>query len=127
MHAKEIENISSLKPFERYRYFMGKIADFEVLYSLKSKEGNYAISESENLYMFPMWSHKEFAQLNLDSGWENFEIIEISLDKLEKEIIPFISDNNYRINVFPLNNKTGFVVNIEEFRRDLDIELEDYQ
>ena len=36
MHAKEIENISSLKPFERYRYFMGKIADFEVLYSLKS-------------------------------------------------------------------------------------------
>ena len=77
--------------------------------------------------MFPMWSHKEFAQLNLDNGWENFEIIEISLDKLEKEIIPFISDNNYRINVFPLNNKTGFVVNIEEFRRDLEIELEDYQ
>lgn len=127
MHPKQIENVCNLKPFERYRYFMGKIADFEVLYSLKSKSGNYAISEAENLYMFPMWPQREFAQLNLDNGWEHFEIIEISLDKLEKEILPFISDNNYRINVFPLNNKTGFVVNIEEFKRDLEIELEDYQ
>ena len=68
----------------------------------------------------------KYYQSRLPKYW-NFEIIEISLDKLEKEIIPFISDNNYRINVFPLNNKTGFVVNIEEFRRDLEIELEDYQ
>ncbi|MDF2553335.1 MAG: hypothetical protein K0R77_2610 [Chryseobacterium sp.] len=127
MHVKEIETVSNLEPFERYNYFIKKIADFEILYSLKSLEGNFAISETNNKYMFPIWSHEEFAKLNLNKEWENFEICEISLEELEEGIFHFILENNYLINVFPMNNKTGFVVNLEEFKRDLSIELENYQ
>ena len=127
MHVKEIETVSNLETFKRYNYFIKKIADFEILYSLKSLEGNFAISETDNEYMFPVWSHEEFAKLNLNKEWGNFEICEISLEELEKEIFPFILENNYLINVFPINNKTGFVVNLEEFKRDLSIELENYQ
>lgn len=127
MHQKEIENILNLGSFERYKYFIKKIADFEVLYSLKSSQGNFAISETDNQFMLPLWSHKEFAKLNLNSGWENFEIYEISLEELEADIFPFILENNYLINVFPHNHKTGFVVNLEEFKRDLEEELENYQ
>lgn len=127
MHVKEIETVSNLEPFERYNYFIKKIADFEILYSLKSLEGNFAISETDDKYMFPIWSHEEFAKLNLNKEWENFEICEISLEELEEEIFHFVLENNYLINVFPMNNKTGFVVNLEEFKRDLSIELENYQ
>lgn len=127
MHVKEIETVSSLEPFERYNYFIKKIADFEILYSLKSLEGNFAISETDDKYMFPVWSHKEFAKLNLNKEWRSFEICKISLEELEEEIFYFILENNYLINVFPMNNKTGFVVNLEEFKRDLSIELENYQ
>ena len=127
MHQKEIENILKLESFDRYNYFIKKISDLEVLYSLKSPEGNFAISEIDKHYMLPLWSHEEFAKLNLNAGWENFEIYEISLEKLEADIFSFILENNYLINVFPLNSKTGFVVNLEEFKRDLEEELENYQ
>jgi len=36
-------------------------------------------------------------------------------------------ENNYLINVFPMNNKTGFVVSLEEFERDLSEELKNYE
>jgi len=127
MHQKEIENVSNLEPFERYEYFIKKIADFEVLFSLKSSEGNFAISETDDKYMLPLWSHEEFAKQNLNAGWESFQVYEISLEELETDIFSFISENNYLINVFPLNNKTGFVVNLEEFKRDLEEELEKIQ
>ncbi len=38
----------------------------------------------------------------------------------------FIIENEYLINVFPIGNKTGFVVNINEFIKDLNDELEWY-
>jgi len=104
MHVKEIETVSNLETFKRYNYFIKKIADFEILYSLKSLEGNFAISETDNEYMFPVWSHEEFAKLNLNKEWGNFEICEISLEELEKEIFPFILENNYLINVLILKN-----------------------
>lgn len=127
MHPKEIETVSNLKPFDRYKYFIKKIADFEVLYTIKSLEGNFAISETDNYLMFPVWSHQKFAKLNLNKEWLNFKIIEISLEELSEKIYPFILENNYLINVFPMNNKTGFVVSLEEFERDLSEELKNYE
>ena len=127
MHIKEIETVSNLKPFDRYNYFIKKIADFEILYTLKSSEGNFAISEVDNHFMLPLWSHKEFAALNLDKEWLDFEVFEISLEELTDKFFPFILKNGYLINVFPMNNKTGFVVSLKEFERDLSEELENYQ
>jgi len=127
MHIKEIKTVSNLKPFDRYNYFIKKIADFETLYTLKNLEGDFAISEVDNHFMFPLWSHKEFATLNLDKEWQYFTIFEISLEELTDEIFPFILKNDYLINVFPMNDKTGFVVSLEELKRDLSEELENYQ
>lgn len=34
MHSKEIENVISLEPIERYKYFIKKVADWEVFFTL---------------------------------------------------------------------------------------------
>lgn len=43
MHTKEIEAVSALQPFERYKYFIKKIADSELVYTLV---------DTNNMYVF---------------------------------------------------------------------------
>ncbi|WP_228455545.1 DUF2750 domain-containing protein [Chryseobacterium potabilaquae] len=122
-----MENILKLEPFERYKYFIKKIADWEVFYTLIDKNGEYVLSELEGQKLFPVWSAEEFAKLCMISGWENTAIRKLDLDDLENEIIDFIADSNCLINIFPIYDKTGFVVTLKEFAKDLSEELKNYQ
>ncbi|WP_228457443.1 DUF2750 domain-containing protein [Chryseobacterium indologenes] len=73
-----------------------------------------------------MWSAKEFAELCKIAEWEKYTIKELNLDDFENEIIDFISDNNCLINVFPIYERTEFVVSLTEFSKDLSEELKNY-
>ncbi|AZA77812.1 DUF2750 domain-containing protein [Chryseobacterium joostei] len=126
MNQKEIENVISLEPIERYNYFIKKVADWEIFYTLLNESGEYALSELKDKKLFPMWSAREFAELCKVSGWETYTVKELKLDDLENEIIDFIADQNCLINVFPIYNRTGFVVSLIEFSKDLSEELKNY-
>lgn len=126
MNIKEIESVIKLEPIERYKYAMKKIADWEVFYTLLDEDGNYILSELDGNKLFPLWSAKEYAELCLINGWENYTIKEFNLDDLENEIIDFIADENCLINVFPVEDRTGFVVSLKEFSQDLGEELKNY-
>ena len=43
----------------------------------------------------------------------------IDLDDFENELVDLIADSGYLINVFPVYDRTGFVVSLVEFSRDL--------
>ncbi|MCT2561814.1 DUF2750 domain-containing protein [Chryseobacterium herbae] len=126
MNSKEIENVIKLEPHERYKYFIKKVADWEIFFTMVDKEGNYVTSELDSQKLFPLWSAKELAELCKTSGWEEFTIKQIDLDVLENEIIDYIADSGCLINVFPVYDRTGFVVNLQEFTRDLSEELKNY-
>jgi hypothetical protein len=123
---KEIQSVFALEPFNRYQYLI-KIADNEHLYSLKSKDGNWAISQLEGNNLFPIWSSKEFATNCLIDGWAGFEFEEISLEIFKNNLVNFIENEKFLLNVFPVNSKTGFVLSVDEFVRDLDEELKKYE
>ncbi|WP_286477407.1 DUF2750 domain-containing protein [Empedobacter falsenii] len=113
MHPKEIENILKLNTFDRYQYFIRKIADWEIAYILIFPDGNYAISTIDDKKLFPIWSAKEFAELSKTDGWESCNIIELTFDDFEETLFDYIDENNLLLNVFP-TDKTGF---FRQFRR----------
>ena len=127
LHSKEIERVSNLEPFERYKYFLKRVADSESLYTLKSDNGNYVISEIDDNRLFPMWSAREYAELCKENGWSDCIVEELTLHDLEEEIFDLIASERYLINVFPTQEKTGFIVDLDEFARDLSDELKHYQ
>lgn len=126
MNQKEIENVIILEPFERYQYFIKKVADWEIFFTLLNENGEYALSELENKKLFPMWSAKKYAELCKVSGWEKYIVKELNLDDLEDKIIDFIVDEDCLINVFPVSDRTGFIVSLKEFSKDLSDELKNY-
>ncbi|MFN3773528.1 DUF2750 domain-containing protein [Cloacibacterium normanense] len=124
LKTQEIESVIKLEPFERYKYSLKRIADNETLYTIKRDNETIAISDLDDEKLIPFWSAKQFAELNITDEWNEFYVEEISLDDFENEIVDFINENNFLMNIFPINNKTGFVVSLDEFIRDLNIELE---
>ena len=109
-----------------YKYFIKKVADTEKIYIILDEANNYILSEIENNTLIPVWSNSEFALLCKTNGWENAIIKEITLEWFENNLIDYIENNNLLINVFPVYNKTGFVVDINELARDLNDELKNY-
>jgi hypothetical protein len=123
---KEIEAVSALEPLNRYQYVIKRIVDSDLLYSLIDQKGSWAISELENNKLFPIWSANVFANNCALNAWSGFEYKEITLETFQEVLIDFIEEENLLLNVFPVGIKTGFVVGIKEFARDLADELNRY-
>jgi hypothetical protein len=126
MNTKEIENVSRLKPIERYKYFIKKIADSEELWTIVDINGDYALSDIDDKTFISFWSAKEFIYTNLEEGWKECTPKKLTFDDLEDEIFDTIANKNYLINVFPVNGKSGFIVDLDEFARELSDELKKY-
>lgn len=124
---KEIENVSKLESFKRYRYTIKRIADFEELWTILDKNSDIALSDIEDQTFVSFWPAKEFIGSNLNLEWEECSPYKFDLDDFEEKLIPLIKMENYLINVFPVEGKSGFVVNLDEFIRDLNDELKQYE
>ncbi len=127
LHPKHIENVSKLKSFERYKYVIRKIADYEEFWAIVDKNGDLGLSTIEDKTLISIWSEEDFIADSLNGNWKNHVPFKITLDDFENTIASIIVENDYLLSVFPLNGKTGFVVNVDEFIRDLNEELEQYQ
>ncbi|WP_196893076.1 DUF2750 domain-containing protein [Aureivirga marina] len=126
IHHKEIENVLKLSPFERYKYFIKKVADIEELWTIVDENNKFSIAEIDNKKLISFWSAKEYIKSNLEESWENEIPFKMNLDYFESKIIPLIEEKELLINVFSINGKSGFVVSLREFIRDLNEELELY-
>lgn len=124
--SKEIESVSKLSPFERYNYFIKRVADFEIIYTLVDGNNGLAIADIENKSLLSFWSAEEYAILNAVNEWKDYKPKKITLEEFEDSFIDLIIEKEYLLNIFPMNNKTGFVVNVHEFARDLASEMEKY-
>ena len=128
LNDKEIQSVIKLEPLKRYQYFLKKIADHEKMFALKDEEGNYALSSIDNHILLPLWPFMQYATLaKRNPEWEQYSISEITLNDFKSQLIPLIEANRYLINVFPVGDTTGFILDLEEFNRDLDVELEKYE
>ncbi len=60
LNSKEIESVSKLKPFKRYKYFMKKVADFEELWTVIDNNGDIGLSDIDNNTLFPVWPKEPY-------------------------------------------------------------------
>jgi len=127
IHPKEIENVLKLEPFERYKYFIRKVADFEEFWTIVDDKGDLGVSIVNNKTLISVWTAEDFIKSTLKDNWKNHAPIKMTLDDFEELITPIILENNYLIAVFPVNNKSGFIVTFDEFVKDLNEELEQYE
>lgn len=124
--SKEFKAILELEPFGRYKYLIKRFADLQTIFSLENAQKEIALAKVENKMLISFWPAKEFA-LTLATGlWAHYSEFEISLDLFNNRFIPEIRRGGFLLNIFPVFDKVGFVVDIDEFMVDLNKELDNY-
>ncbi|RZK34189.1 MAG: DUF2750 domain-containing protein [Hymenobacter sp.] len=127
----KIEKVLALKPFDRYQYTIKEVADkevadFELIYTLAHEDGTWALAEVEGKTIVSLWPAAAYAQANATDVWADYKPLAISLDELLSTRLKSFEENGFLINVFSKLGKTGFIVSSDEFRADLEEELENY-
>lgn len=125
LNQHEIDSLSKLEPFDRYQYFIKRVADNQFFYVLKNN-ADFALSSIEDYTLFAVWPFEDYANLCKINEWNEYTAFKVDFEKFDEMLAPIILEQNYLINVFPIDNKTGFIVNLDEFIRDLNTELEQY-
>ena len=127
LHSKEIEAILQQRAPQRYQYFMKRVADSEVMYSLQDEDGDWVMADVDGHGLFCVWPFPEFATACATEGWEGSKVIAIDLTTYQEQDVPLIKEEGLLLNVFSSPTAMGFVVNATEFARDLNTELAHYQ
>lgn len=78
----EVDKVSALKPFDRYKYTVKKVVDFELIYTLAQEDGTWALAEVEGKTIVSLWSAAVYAQANATDAWANYQTLAIPLDEL---------------------------------------------
>ena len=116
--------IQQLPPQERYHHFINTLADTGDLWTLIDDTGSFALFEVENKTVISFWQEEHFIESNLTPDWVECIPFKLDMDALEETVIPFIRQNLYLINVFPVDAKIGHIVTLDDFVTDLNNKFE---
>ncbi|MCO6146565.1 DUF2750 domain-containing protein [Flavobacterium sp. NRK1] len=117
-------NLLLLPPQDRYFHFINTTAETGEIWTILDKNGDFALFEIDNKTVLSFWPEEAFIESNLTPDWKDCIPYKLTIDTLQEIIIPKIRQNNYYINVFPVEAKTGYLVNLNDFVQDLNEELE---
>jgi hypothetical protein len=124
MHKIEIQNLSASN---RYHHFITTLAETGELWTLIDDTGSFALFEVENKTVISFWPEELFIESNLTPDWIDCIPFKLDMDALEETVIPFIRQNHYLINVFPVDSRTGYIVNLTDFVTDLNNQIENIE
>ena len=126
LSSDDIKIISNLSPTERYRHFIQTVAESGELWTVIDRDGNFTLEEIESNTVLSFWTNESFIESNLTPDWKECIPYKLDMDALENVVIPLIRQNNYLINVFPVNSRTGYIVTLIDFVKDLNNTLSRY-
>jgi hypothetical protein len=126
MHIKQLESVFNLESKERYGYLIRKVVDFEQVFLIADKKGNYVTCGTVDEMIIPIWPELEFAQELIKTEWRNcvVKMVELKefmkwMDKLESE--------NYLVGGFPNQKLNSIVVKPIEIKNHLIFECQQYE
>jgi hypothetical protein len=119
VNDKEFAAVSALPAPERYGHFVGQVADWQEVWSLRAPSGWMIVGDDEGRECVPVWPHKCYAEACATGEWEGFEAAAIPLSRWLEAWIPGISRDGRAVAVFPVSGGRGIVVTAERLRDDL--------
>jgi len=126
MHIKQLESVFKLESKERYGYLIRKVADFEQVFLVANKKGNYVTCGNGKEKIIPIWPELEFAQELIKIEWKKCVVKKVQLndfidwmDKLETD--------NYLVGGFPNQKLNSIVVKPVEIKNHLIFQCKQYE
>jgi hypothetical protein len=126
-NSKEIEAVLKLNSQERYIYWIKKVVDQNMIWSLWHIDG-WALGEDDfKHFLIPVWPHPSYAILCAKNEWQEYQPKSIPLNTWMDKWIPGIEKDQRLVAVFPIVNNKGIVIKSHELEKDLKSEISLYE
>jgi hypothetical protein len=100
LSPKEIDVMLNKPAKDRYIYFVKKVADWGLAWTLKDKDGLVTTSDDIGNIAFPVWPFKEYAlRLKIDE-WKECELVKLKLNILTNDILPNLAKDEINVTAF---------------------------
>lgn len=123
-NSKEIEAVVALPAPKRMEYFIGKVTDWEELWSSGDESGWTLMADDSGREVVPVWPAQEYASLCCTGSDTPKKIL--LADWLAKWI-PGTRADGRKIAVFPVPSSQGIVMTPDELEQALTDALQDYE
>lgn len=127
VNEHEFQNVISLSAFDRYQYFLNKVADWEEVWSVRSADGFRMMSDPQGVLCIPVWPAEPYAQACCQEEWADASPVAVSLEDWMAKWLPGIKNDNRKIALFPLPQDQGMVLDSDQLRQDLQELLDEFE
>ena len=110
MHDKEFESVTARPADRRSAYFVKKVADWGLVWSLAADDGWVLAGDDEGHECVPVWPHSRFAAAAATGNWAGHEPRSIELATWLERWTPGILRDGRLVAVFPTPEQNGVVV-----------------
>src|SRR3954468_24859057 len=89
VHPEKFKNLLSMPAQDRYGYFIRRVADAEQVWGLRTPDGRWIVSASDNgVTVYPFWPEKEFAEAAVFGDWSDATAVALPLEEFLERWLP---------------------------------------
>ncbi|RYF05479.1 MAG: DUF2750 domain-containing protein [Oxalobacteraceae bacterium] len=120
--TRQLQAVVMLAGPQRYAYFVKRVAETGVVWSLY-RQGWALASKEDGTLVFPLWPDSEFAQVCADYEWTGYAPQSFSLDELMTELLPQLAQDGIVTGVFHTPGARDVMPTARLLRADLGDEI----
>ena len=124
LNQKQRVSIQALDDYQRYDYFLKKVADWEEIWSLHSDEGWIELSSEDGELCLPIWPHLDFAKEWVNGEWSDCSPKAIKLKIWIERWTAGLQVDDTMLVIFPTAKGAGIVLSPDELENDILAELD---
>lgn len=127
MSDEQLASVLESSGEERYDYFLSMVLEEREIWILVNSESRFLsiVSEDDGVAHLPVWPSSEFA-VEYAKGSSDLTPKSISLPDFFKKWVPGLSKDGLQVGVFPGVDKTVWITEANELKRDLQDELSNF-
>lgn len=122
-YQKQVEETLKLSGPKRYDYFIREVAKNEELWGLFN-EGWALAGTDDGKEVFPVWPEKVYAEMCIETGWDDNEAKPINLFEFMEDLLPELQEDGIMPCIFFLPSDKGVLPSVEQLLEDLRTELQ---
>jgi hypothetical protein len=123
LDPREFAAVSALPGPARFKYFVGRVADWATVWGLKDANGWVAAADDDGKPAFPVWPHPDFAAACATGDWSGNTPAPIEVHAFVETWLPNLADDGSVVAVFPTGRMSGACVAALELQAVLRTEL----
>ncbi len=127
MNEQQFNAVLALTNDERYQHFVSRVADWQQLWGVRTKDGWLIPVTPEGVEYFPLWPHPEYAQRVADENWPGHEAEQLDYELLISGGLDKLGNDNIKVAIFPNMAWQCILSDARQLLSDLRIEAQQYE